>query len=151
MSARTLAPLLREASDRTAPWFAPLIILALVALAAGLPLVLCCTLDGQIDYNEGWNAYRQEVAMHWYPLYAGSTDLAITNYPPLSFHLIGLLAGLCGDVVLAGRLVSVVDRDHRLRAEPHWRTPFRITGYRRLLRVVLGHRAGGLDAGPDRR
>lgn len=83
-------------------------ILAGIATAAGLPLSLRCVIEGQINYNEGWNAYRQQAASMWQPLYGMQPGLEVTNYPPLSFHLVGLLGRHFGDVVLAGRLVSLL-------------------------------------------
>ena len=90
-----------------APWA-----VALATLAACTALVLCWPVlriadRPSINYNEGWNAYRQTMAAHGVPLYASPPRLWITNYPFLSFHLIGLLGGAIGNVVLAGRLVSL--------------------------------------------
>lgn len=83
-------------------------ILAGIATAAGLPLSLRCVIEGQINYNEGWNAYRQQAAASWQPLYVMPPGLDITNYPPLSFHLVGLLGRHFGDVVLVGRLDTLL-------------------------------------------
>ncbi len=59
------------------------------------------------DYSEGWNAYWDEAARMGRPLYATPPDLNITNYPPLSFHLIGLLSRLFGEVNMTGRVVAL--------------------------------------------
>lgn len=61
----------------------------------------------EIDYNEGWNGYLQLRAQQGLPLYSGYSPWYFNNYPPLSFHIVGLLGRLTGDVVLAGRLLSL--------------------------------------------
>ncbi|MGI4794276.1 MAG: ArnT family glycosyltransferase [Janthinobacterium lividum] len=83
-------------------------LLAGITAALGLPLVLRCVLDVQINYNEGWNAYRQQAAALGQPLYGTPPGFAVTNYPPISFHLVGFLGWFCGDMVLAGRLTSLL-------------------------------------------
>ena len=60
-----------------------------------------------INYNEGWNAYRQMQATTGVPLYGARPHLSVTNYPPLSFHVIGLLARFGLGVNLTGRLVAL--------------------------------------------
>jgi len=59
--------------------------------------------------NEGWNAYFAARAMgEGGPLYPGAEALVVNNYPPLSFYLVGAFGRLCGDPVLAGRLLSLL-------------------------------------------
>ncbi len=89
-------------------WSVPLLVLAIATAVFGVPLVLRTRLDRQIDYNEGWNAFRQQAASVWQPLYGASPDMAVTNYPPLSFHLLGLIGRLGGGVVLMGRSASIL-------------------------------------------
>lgn len=62
----------------------------------------------EINYNEGWNAYRAQMAAQGIPLYGAAPRFTVTNYPPLSFHFIGLVGRLTGDVVAAGRYVSLI-------------------------------------------
>src|SRR5436305_14003679 len=47
----------------------------------------------EINYNEGWNAYRAAMAASKIPLYGSAPQGfgTTTAYPPLSFHLIGWL------------------------------------------------------------
>jgi len=60
------------------------------------------------DYNEGWNAFWADAAMHGRALYpAPDSDIA-NNYPPLSFFIVGAVGYLVGDDLFAGRLVSLV-------------------------------------------
>jgi len=63
----------------------------------------------EVNYNEGWNAYRAAMVASGIPLY-GSPPQGFgtaTAYPPLSFHLIGLL-GTDKTFLLIGRLVSLI-------------------------------------------
>lgn len=97
-----------EARDREAPWLVALVMLATVAVAAVWFPVLLSFSHLEINTNEGWNAYRQKMAADGVPLYGSAPQFTVTNYPPLSFHFIGLLGKLNGDVVQAGRMVSLV-------------------------------------------
>jgi len=82
------------------------LLLALAAILALYPLIRAFY-GFEIDYNEGWNAYFQMRAVAGEPLYSGYSALFTNNYPPLSFHFVGALGELIGDVVLAGRLLSL--------------------------------------------
>jgi len=62
----------------------------------------------EIDSNEGWNAYYQLRAIAGQSLYTLQSPLFFNNYPPLSFYLVGALAALIGDPMLAGRAVSLM-------------------------------------------
>ncbi len=88
-------------------WTIAACVLLAIALGTAWPLLLRAGATVQFDYDEGWNAFRAAEAAHLLPLYGAPPGLAITNYPPLSFHLIGLLSRLHVDVVLAGRLLSL--------------------------------------------
>jgi hypothetical protein len=71
-----------------------------VAATAGLHVPL--------DPNEGWNAYHTAAAMHGGPLYPGPQAYLVNNYPPLSFYIVGAVGLMCGDYIVAGRLVSLL-------------------------------------------
>jgi hypothetical protein len=59
------------------------------------------------NYNEGWNAYHIAAAIeNPATLYPPSAALMTNNYPPLSFFLVGAVAKLTGDAIIAGRIVS---------------------------------------------
>ena len=81
----------------------------LAVLLAGTvwPFLLRTTAAFQIDYNEGWNVVRAGMAAHLVPLYGAPPVGEITNYPPLSFHLVGLLSRFLPDATLIGRLLSL--------------------------------------------
>jgi len=58
-----------------------------------------------VNYNEGWNAYRQWMALQGQKLYGSPPGLWTTNYPFLSFHIVALLSGAKAHMVLAGRVL----------------------------------------------
>ena len=61
-----------------------------------------------ISCNEGWNAFFGAAAIHTGTPYPRPEELITNNYPPLSFYLIGYLGSLLGDLILAGRLISLL-------------------------------------------
>jgi hypothetical protein len=61
----------------------------------------------EINYNEGWNAYLQAAAAAGRPIYGHEPQYVYANYPPLSFHLIGMVGRMTGSVLMAGRWISV--------------------------------------------
>ncbi len=75
-----------------------------VIATAWFPLFSITALPS-VNYNEGWNAYRQWMTVQGQPLYGNRSDLWTTNYPFLSFHIIGLLGGAKQNMVLTGRIV----------------------------------------------
>src|SRR5712691_1442502 len=62
----------------------------------------------EVNYNEGWNTYRAAMVASGTPLYGVPPRGlgTMTAYPPLSFHLVGLL-GRASTFTVIGRLVSV--------------------------------------------
>jgi hypothetical protein len=88
-------------------WAGILTLLVICALTLIWFAVLRISSLPSINYNEGWNAYRDRMAAMGQPLYGAPPGLSITNYPFLSFHLIGLLSGPTGDVTLVGRSVAL--------------------------------------------
>ena len=61
------------------------------------------------NYNEGWNAYHIAAAMtDPASLYPAEASLFANNYPPLSFFIVGEVARLTGDAIIAGRMVAFV-------------------------------------------
>ena len=75
-----------------------------VITTAWFPLLSITALPSE-NYNEGWNAYRQWMTVEGQPLYGSHPALWTTNYPFLSFHIIGILGAVKGNMVLAGRIV----------------------------------------------
>jgi hypothetical protein len=80
---------------------------ALTALTFAYPIARSFSYV-EIDFNEGWNAYRAQTAAAGVPLYGAQPRFTVTNYPPLSFHIIGFLGRIAGDPNSAGRYVSLV-------------------------------------------
>ena len=63
----------------------------------------------EVNYNEGWNAYRAAMVASRIPLY-GKPPQGLgtaTAYPPLSFHLIGAL-GTPNTFTTIGRWISLI-------------------------------------------
>jgi len=59
--------------------------------------------------TESWNAYFQDAAGSWLPIYPGAESLVGNNYPPLSFYAVALFGKLAGiDNLFAGRALSLV-------------------------------------------
>jgi hypothetical protein len=116
-------------------WSAAIIVLCFCVITmAWFPLLNIRALPSN-NYNEGWNAYRQWMTVEGQPLYGGPPTLWTTNYPFLSFHIIGLLGAAKGNMVLAGRIVCFVS----LIA-----TAVLVGG---IVRLVAGSRIGALYAG----
>ncbi|MCX6957017.1 MAG: hypothetical protein NT164_00505 [Verrucomicrobiae bacterium] len=61
-----------------------------------------------ISCNEGWNAFFGAAAIHTGTPYPPPEELITNNYPPLSFYFVGYLGSLLGDLILAGRLISLL-------------------------------------------
>lgn len=78
----------------------------ITAAWAGWPYLLRPWALFQLNYNEGWNAYRAQEALQ-HRLYILKPAFSVTNYPPLSFYLIGHIGIITGNPVMAGRLVSI--------------------------------------------
>ncbi len=60
------------------------------------------------DYNEGWNAYWAHEAWVGGILYPSANGIAVNNYPPLSFYVVGAFGHLVGDNIFAGRILELV-------------------------------------------
>jgi len=63
----------------------------------------------EVNYNEGWNAYRAMMVASHIPIYGTRPQYFGTGtaYPPLSFYIIGWL-GTTNTFVIMGRWISVV-------------------------------------------
>jgi hypothetical protein len=63
----------------------------------------------EIWFTESWNAYWQDAAATWLPIYRPPDNLAGNNYPPLSFYAVGLIGKLLHvDNLFVGRWLSLV-------------------------------------------
>ncbi|MDI3563925.1 hypothetical protein [Bradyrhizobium sp. Arg816] len=63
----------------------------------------------EIWFTESWNAYWQDVAAAWRPIYPAAEALIGNNYPPLSFYAVGILGKLLHvDNLYVGRWLSLV-------------------------------------------
>jgi hypothetical protein len=87
-----------------------LLVTAVLAVGCALGLMhFACVIDFHVpfDPNEGWNAYFTQAAMRTGSPYPPAASLMINNYPPLSFYLVGAISKITGDVIIAGRTVSL--------------------------------------------
>jgi hypothetical protein len=89
------------------------LLLVSAALATGCALGLmhvACVIGFHVpfDPNEGWNAYFTQAAVTTGSPYPPADGLLINNYPPLSFYVVGAIAKLTGDAILAGRIIALV-------------------------------------------
>ena len=90
------------------PWIAVLAVTGVLALIVlWFPVIRTFT-HYEINYNEGWNAYRARLTDAGVPLYKTAPRYNATNYPPLSFHLMGFLARFTEHEVDAGRYISLL-------------------------------------------
>lgn len=81
------------------------------AFAVALTLAwLACLASIEVprNYNEGWNAYHALAAMNGGTLYPRAPSLFVNNYPPLSFFITGAVAKSIGDLIITGRLLSLL-------------------------------------------
>ena len=96
-------------TGRRSRWFAALVFCTF-AIPLGVRLsgfVVRATYPQSILYNEGWNAYYAHDAAAGRPLYGARPLRTAVNYPPLSFHLMGALGRVLGDLNFAGRVLSL--------------------------------------------
>jgi hypothetical protein len=87
-----------------------------IAVFAGLSVLLIVLVWGplsrigvhySIGYNEGNAAYFSRQAVTGPPLYTVPPKFVYIDYPPLSYHLVGLAGKLAGNYVAAGRWISL--------------------------------------------
>lgn len=94
-----------RAADRV---LAAAVALVGIACAAGLYRIVA-TIGAHVpfDSNEGWNAYHATAAMTTGSPYPAPASYMIDNYPPLSFYIVGSFGRTLGDMIVAGRVVSL--------------------------------------------
>lgn len=100
------SPIPEKRSHSLFVWLGLLLLCAIAVFFFAWPIYRAFLTIG-IDDNEGWNAYFAEAAMGKMPLYPAADQLITNNYPPISFFVVGWMGRLLGDVVLAGRLISL--------------------------------------------
>jgi len=97
-----------SATLRSAGLLLALSVLALGCTAGLLHVISVVGYQIPFDPNEGWNAYFAQLAMRTGSPYPPAVGLLVNNYPPLSFYIIGGIARITGDAIVAGRLVSLL-------------------------------------------
>lgn len=86
-----------------------IILIVIIGLTLSLRLVIPVLRLGSIyhiDYNEGWNAYHTLHALSGTQLY--QDNLTPLNYPPLSFFIVGAVSKVLGDIIVTGRIISLL-------------------------------------------
>nr|WP_227672693.1 glycosyltransferase family 87 protein [Komagataeibacter sp. FXV3] len=75
-----------------------------------VPHVAFITSHVSFSSNEGWNAYlaRRAIGLDHAPLYPPDGQMVFNNYPPSSFYVVGLFGWLLGDMIVAGRVISLL-------------------------------------------
>lgn len=96
-------------ADRLGASHRPLVVaLAIFASLHLAWLVYRLPVPLEIFSNEAWNAWHAAAAMGARSLYPRVDELIINNYPPLSYYVVGFLGERIGDVVVAGRILSLL-------------------------------------------
>jgi hypothetical protein len=87
-----------------------LVLLGFVVLAAVLLWWAFQALPVTIprNYNEGWNGFHALRFRTGGDLYPPVSPGQFINYPPLSFWVVGSLASVLGDDIVAGRIISAI-------------------------------------------
>jgi len=83
----------------------------LAAIAVALALLHLASIVGlhvYRGYNEGWNAYHAFALMSGGNLYPPASSFMVNNYPPLSFVLMAAMGKAGADLIVAGRVVSLL-------------------------------------------
>jgi len=87
-------------------WVVLGLMLFMVLLTLAGPVVRAF-LPVEANYNEGWNAYNAQAALH-HNLYPYRYGWKTVNYPALSFYLVGRLSLIFGSAVRIGRVLSLI-------------------------------------------
>lgn len=98
----------------TSPWIfvrglatASVVLVLCGAIALSVIPILSSGFIFEKNYGEGWNAYHALRAASGEALYSGDMRHPV-NYPFLSFYLIAWLKPLFGDVLIIGRILSLI-------------------------------------------
>jgi hypothetical protein len=94
------------ADEFQSAWRAAFCLLALLLLVLLWFPIARIPAQYTLTANEGFNTYYEHVAASGGKIYGALPRYAYANYPSVSFHLIGWLGSLTGDVNVAGRWVS---------------------------------------------
>jgi hypothetical protein len=88
-----------------APWWIGFGFLAILAIVLVWLPISRINAHYEINYNEGWNVYPQQAAATGVKLYGQGPVREYWNYPPVAFHVVGLLGRMSGNYNIAGRWV----------------------------------------------
>jgi hypothetical protein len=94
--------------DTALPWIVAFAFLTLLwCLLVWFPLTRIPA-TYSVDYNEGLSCYRERAVVTGDKPYGVPPAFLYIDYPPLSFHLLGNLGRLTGELNVTGRCVSVI-------------------------------------------
>jgi hypothetical protein len=82
--------------------------LAVIALPILADRIALLPLHVALNPNEGWNALHTQAWLAGRALYLDPAGPVLNNYPPLSFGIVAVLGRLTGDLIVAGRILSLV-------------------------------------------
>jgi len=102
------SPAAALARSDSAPWWIAFCFLAVLAVTLVWQPVTRINAHYQINYNEGWNAYPQQLVADGGKVFGNPPGREFWNYPPVSFHVVGWLSKLTHDVNLTGRWISLL-------------------------------------------
>jgi hypothetical protein len=88
-------------------WITLAILFAFSLLTFRYPIVRAFY-RGEINVNEGWNAYNAQAVMQHRPLYPAKYSWIQVGYPLLSFYIVGYVSHFIGNYQLTGRLISLI-------------------------------------------
>jgi hypothetical protein len=92
----------------TPRWVRPVTVLLWLLIAVALSGVLAALFVRLPRVNEGWNAFHALHAVTRPNMYAFDGYANFPNYPPLAFYPAGWLGLFIGDMVFAGRVLSLL-------------------------------------------
>jgi hypothetical protein len=93
-------------SQDTRPWIAAFCLLSILLVILLWYPVSRLNARYALGVNEGFSTNYQAVAANGGKVYGAPPVYAFANYPPLSFHLVGWLGRVTGDINVAGRWLS---------------------------------------------
>src|SRR5436305_11812503 len=89
-------------------WTATFAVLAILLVTLSWFPLAKLTAHYEMGPNEGFNAYFQQTAGSGGQVYGELPEFYYANYPPFSFHLVGWIGRITGDINMAGRWISVL-------------------------------------------
>jgi len=90
------------------PWYVAFAFLGILAIVETWFPLSRLSAHYEVGYNEGWNAYLQQSVADGGKIYGSAPQLTYANYPPVSFHVVGILTKITHDPTRTGRYVAAL-------------------------------------------